>query len=178
MHSISVGAPHISFSDAGELHVAAACASERCRGVGVDVLSLARFRAACVHGRARQRMMARIIGPAEGADAVSSWDQRIVRLGARFSLKEAVSKALGTGLNLGLGLGARHGVPMPDVRLSLDEGCAVVALTGRAASRARSLGGGSISAVWWIEGDHVYAVAVLLASGRRNLLPAPTVVGV
>jgi phosphopantetheine--protein transferase-like protein len=145
--------------------------------VGLDVLSVGRFRAACRAAGTRRRLAARVLAPSERPEAASCLDERILRLAARFSLKEAVSKALGTGLKLGLGLGAAHGVRMHDIHLRIETTGAAVRLLNRALGRLRRLGGGDVAAAWWTDDAYVYAVAVLTPL-RRNLSPAPTVVGV
>jgi holo-[acyl-carrier protein] synthase len=61
--------------------------------VGVDLVELARIeRAVDRHG---ERFLARIYTPME----LARYRQRLPELAARFAAKEAVSKALGVGLN-------------------------------------------------------------------------------
>ncbi len=95
-------------------------------GVGVDLVEIARIeRALQRHGA---RFLERIFTPAEAALCAG----RPAELAARFAGKEAVSKALGTGI---AGFGWR------DIEiLSDDAGKPLVTLYGGAAARAAGLG--------------------------------------
>jgi holo-[acyl-carrier protein] synthase len=93
---------------------------------GVDLVELARIE----HTLARfgERFLARVYTPAERAYCRG----RVSELAARFAAKEAIAKALGTGLR---GVGWREMEVLPDPR-----GKPLVHLHGRARQRAADLG--------------------------------------
>ena len=94
--------------------------------VGVDAVEIDRI--ASVYSRHGERFLARVYTDREAA----RYRGRINELAARFAAKEAVSKALGTGLN---GIRWREIEVLPDPR-----GKPLVFLSGRAASRAAEIG--------------------------------------
>ncbi len=93
---------------------------------GVDIIEIARI--ARVVARYEERFLQRVYTEAEQA----LYRGRIPELAARFAAKEAVSKALGTGI---WGIRWREMEILPDVR-----GKPLVYLHGAAAARARALG--------------------------------------
>lgn len=94
--------------------------------VGVDVIEVARI--SKVLARWGERFIARIYTPAEATFC----QRRVPELAARFAAKEAVSKALGTGMR---GVAWREIEVLPDGR-----GKPLVRLYGRAKARAEELG--------------------------------------
>jgi len=120
--------------------------------VGVDIIEIARIARAL--DRFGDRFLARVYTPAE----IVYCRGRVPELAARFAAKEAVSKALGTGL-VGISwremeiLGDRRGKPM-------------VSLSGRAQTRADSLGLDE----WAVSLTHSdsQAVAMVVASTRQR----------
>jgi holo-[acyl-carrier protein] synthase len=95
--------------------------------VGVDATEIARIEAAL--GRFGDRFLERVYTPAEA----DRYRHRVRELAARFAGKEAVSKALGTGMRWGVCW--RQIEIMPDGR-----GKPLVRLYGAAAARAAELG--------------------------------------
>ncbi|MCL6636590.1 MAG: holo-ACP synthase [Alicyclobacillus sp.] len=66
-------------------------------GVGTDMVEVERIRRAC--GRHGARLLGRVLGPQERAQASVLSGQRLVEFVAgRFAAKEALAKALGCGL--------------------------------------------------------------------------------
>jgi holo-[acyl-carrier protein] synthase len=94
--------------------------------VGIDLLAIPRFRR--VLDRHSERFLRRIYTPEE----VAYCRGRVPELAARFAAKEAVMKALGTGIR---GAGWRDIEVLPDRR-----GKPLVYLYGRAKSRAEEIG--------------------------------------
>lgn len=94
--------------------------------VGIDLIELARVRR--VLERHPQRFLARVYTPTE----VAFCRGRIGELAARFAAKEAVMKALGTGVR---GVAWREIEVLPNPR-----GKPLVALHGKAAARATAIG--------------------------------------
>jgi len=121
--------------------------------VGVDIIELDRIRR--VVERHGERFLARIYTPEE----IARYRDYLPELAARFAAKEAVSKALGVGLNHI----SAHGVGWQEVEVLPDPlGKPVVRLTGRAQELADQQG----LREWAISLSHGrdYAVAFVVAS--------------
>jgi holo-[acyl-carrier protein] synthase len=121
--------------------------------VGVDIIELDRIRRAVE--RYDQRFLVRIYTPQE----IARYRNRLPELAARFAAKEAVSKALGVGLNHM----SRHGIGWHEVEVLPDAlGKPLVHLSGR----AQELAGTQGLVEWAISLSHGrdYAVAFVVAS--------------
>lgn len=121
--------------------------------VGVDIVELDRIQR--VVGRYGERFLRRIYT----AEEIARYRDRLPELAARFAAKEAVSKALGVGLNH---LSA-HGIGWHEVEVLPDPlGKPLVGLTGRARELAERQG----LRQWAISLSHGrdYAVAFVVAS--------------
>jgi holo-[acyl-carrier protein] synthase len=121
--------------------------------VGVDIIELDRIRRAVE--RYDQRFLVRIYTPQE----IARYRNRLPELAARFAAKEAVSKALGVGLNHM----SRHGIGWHEVEVLPDAlGKPLVHLSGR----AQELAGAQGLVEWAISLSHGrdYAVAFVVAS--------------
>lgn len=118
---------------------------------GIDLIEIERLhRALQRHG---ERLLQRIYTPQE----VSECRGRLPSLAARFAAKEAVAKALGTGIGL---------VGWREIEIRLGElGQPVLHLHGAAAERAQALG----LANWSISLSHSqdHAIALAVASGSE-----------
>lgn len=117
--------------------------------VGVDLIELSRMARALAHARAR--FLQRVYTPAEQAFCRDRLDE----LAVRFAGKEAISKALGTGL---------YGISWLDMEILPDaRGKPFVTLYGNALARAQELG----LTEWAISLSHSdqYAVAMVVAQG-------------
>lgn len=121
---------------------------------GVDIIELDRIRRALE--RYGERFLARVYTPEE----IARYGNRLPELAARFAAKEAVSKALGVGINhmSAHGIGWREAEVLPDPL-----GKPVVHLSGRARQLAEEQG----LREWAISLSHSrdYAVAFVVASG-------------
>jgi len=120
--------------------------------VGIDVIEIERVaRVLCRYG---ERFLERIYTP----DELRYCRGRVPELAVRFAAKEAVSKALGTGLFGKWGVNWRDIEVLPDLR-----GKPHVILRGRAAERAEALG----LREWAISLSHSkeFAVAMVVAQG-------------
>jgi len=122
--------------------------------VGVDLIELDRVRRAVQrHG---ERFLSRIYTPGE----LTRYRDRLPELAARFAAKEAVSKALGVGLNHI----SAQGIGWREVEVLSDPlGKPIVYLSGRAGELAEAQG----LRCWAISLSHSrdYAVAFVAASG-------------
>ena len=94
--------------------------------VGVDIVEIERIERAI--RRWRERFLGRVYTPAE----VAFCRGRVQELAVRFAAKEAISKALGTGMR---GVDWREMEVLPDSR-----GKPLIKLHGRAQKRAQELG--------------------------------------
>ncbi len=105
--------------------------SETVIGLGLDLIELARFRAAWQ--RRGDRLLERIFTAHERQVCLRRRDP-VPELSARFAAKEATFKAIGTGL--------RRGVRWRDVEVrNAPSGRPYLRVSGRVAEIARSLGG-------------------------------------
>ena len=125
---------------------------------GIDLMHAARIQAAV--RRRGDRLTARIWTAAERALCNARQGQaRWLALAARFAAKEAVAKALGTGL---LGSG---GVRFTDIEICREAGGAPeVCLRGAALEAYRALAGHSIAVSLTHEGDLAMAVCTVLCA--------------
>ncbi|MGC8873924.1 MAG: holo-ACP synthase [Chloroflexia bacterium] len=120
--------------------------------VGVDLVEIARVEEAL--RRFGRRFLERIYTPAEQAFCRG----RVPELAARFAVKEAAMKALGTGLR---GVGWREVEVLPDAR-----GRPLLYLHGRAQARAAELGLTGFSVSLSHERGHAIALVVGWGDGR------------
>ena len=102
-------------------------------GTGVDLVTIARLRAALDNPRTGERFRAHVFTAAEQAYCDDRGRGRYESYAARFAAKEAAMKALGCGWGrdagwLDIEVGGAHG------------GAPEIVLTGRAADYARSIG--------------------------------------
>ncbi len=119
--------------------------------VGTDIVQIARIEA--VLSRQGSRFMCRILCPEEQAEyAASNIPERL--LAKRFAAKEAIAKALGTGIG--------RGVSWQDMRIDHDlAGAPLVVLSGGAADVAAGRGATQVLLSLADEQDYVVAFAVL-----------------
>jgi len=118
-------------------------------GHGIDLVEVARIEA--ILDRHGDRFLARVFTPAEAAQSEGRRG-RAEHLAGRFAAKEAVLKALGTGLDSGIAWTEIEVVSSP-------RGQPTVRLVGRAAAVARDLGIGS----WSLSISHTSAQAAASA---------------
>ena len=124
-----------------------------CFSVGVDIIEIERIEA--VLRRYGERFLQRVYTRKERAYC----RERVPELAARFAAKEAVSKALGTGMR---GISWREMEILGDGR-----GKPLVYLHGRARARAEELGLSEFAVS--LSHSQDYAVAFVMASGRREV---------
>lgn len=120
--------------------------------VGVDIIEI--HRVARALGRWGERFLHRVYTPAE----IAYCRGRIAELAARFAAKEAISKALGTGI---------VGIAWTEMEILADRrGKPLVTLYGRALARAQELG----LDAWAISLSHSddNALAFVVASNTKR----------
>ena len=121
--------------------------------VGVDIIEIERIARALE--RWGERFLRHVYTPAE----VAFCRGRVPELAARFAAKEAVSKALGTGLN---------GIYWTEIEVLPDHlGKPLIRLHGRAAARAGALGLSEFAVS--LSHSNEYAVAMVVATGDGSL---------
>ena len=119
--------------------------------IGTDILKLARVEE--VVGRLGQKFVDRILTPREREEYASSSRPENL-LAKRFAAKEAIAKALGTGIG--------RGVSWQDIEIYHDDnGAPLARLDGGALQVAQSLGGSRVAISLADEEDCVIAFAVL-----------------
>jgi holo-[acyl-carrier protein] synthase len=121
--------------------------------VGVDIIEIERIEAALRrHG---ERFLQRVYTPKEQAYCRG----RVPELAVRFAAKEAVSKALGTGM---------QGIVWQEMEILCNErGKPVVHLHGRARARAEELGLYEFAVS--LSHSRDYAVAFVMAAGEKEV---------
>lgn len=100
-------------------------------GVGIDIVAVARIRAALERGRIGTRFCTRVFTPEEAAYCAGRHNA-YESYAARFAAKEATMKALGRGFGEGVG--------WQDIEVARGVGAPTVRLTGGALVRAQALG--------------------------------------
>ncbi len=126
-------APLVSFSHDGLWRLATFADARDACGLGVDVLRIERLMRVASSPNRFRRFVDRVIGPNQGRVSFEAYDdpwQRAHMLALEFCAREAVAKALGTGLRLGLGMGAAYGAHMPEIALYGSVDCPEVELRG------------------------------------------------
>lgn len=119
--------------------------------LGTDILEVARIEA--VVGRLQERFVRRILSPPEQAEYQAS-GQPLRLLAKRFAAKEAIAKALGTGIG--------RGVSWQDIVITHDErGAPGVELHRGALEIARQRGGTRVLLSLADEREYVVAFAAL-----------------
>lgn len=119
--------------------------------IGTDILAISRVDD--VLQRLGDKFMRRILTPAEQHEYhAAALPNRL--LAKRFAAKEAIAKALGTGIG--------RGVSWQDIQIEHDEhGAPIAHLTGGALRVARERGGTRVALSLSDEADYVVAFAVL-----------------
>lgn len=121
------------------------------KGIGTDLLDQRRI--ATIVDRQGERFAKRILTSEEMAVWVGR-DYSVNYLAKRFAAKEAISKALGTGIAKGIGFQQMS-------ITSDDAGKPIVTLSGQALIRAQILGGDQMQLSLSDEGDMILAFAIL-----------------
>ena len=125
-------------------------------GIGIDLCAVSRMERAV----ARAGFEARVFTQAERGYLDRKGKGRAQSAAAMFAAKEAVSKALGTGMS--------GGVCFDQIEVTHDAlGAPGVRLSGAARERLDALGGGRVLLSLTHEGDMAAAFAVIEAGGGR-----------
>jgi holo-[acyl-carrier protein] synthase len=128
-------------------------------GLGIDIIEIARVRA--LYERYPLRFLERVFTPPERARAAKLRDPAPF-LSGRFAAKEAILKALGTGLS--------GGISWQDVSIVREpSGAPRVYLGGKALVRAERLGLGRVFLSISHGREHAVAQALAVAGNPRDL---------
>ena len=119
--------------------------------IGTDIVEIARIAKVLEHQA--ERFVERILCPSE-QEQYASRGRPVTFVATRFAAKEAIAKALGTGIG--------HGVSFQDMQISNDEkGAPQVHLSGGAAAVMHSRGGRRVLLSLADERDYAVAYAIL-----------------
>ena len=163
---------HISFSHDGEFHIALGAVHSDLAGVGVDLVHLRRLyrrsspmSSNAEHRRYLLKLAERVLTNSEWcefANQSASMDihELVVQFASFFSMKEAVSKALGVGLKLGLGIGKEQSISLQSI--NIDDGGTSISLLSEGERRMKELGGGEILGGWTLLSGYVISRAFVM----------------
>ncbi len=125
-------------------------------GIGIDLVKISRMEK--IRARWHQHFLDRIFTTNEQRYCLQHQKPQ-VHFSGRFAIKEAVLKALGTGL--------RDGIRWTEIEtVNNPSGKPLVQLTGRASQCADDLG--VVQILSSISHDHDYAIAQVILEGRQN----------
>jgi phosphopantetheinyl transferase (holo-ACP synthase) len=157
---------YVSFTHDGDAHVAVMACAPGLRGLGVDAVHLPRL---CRNGRdgGYLRRFARAFMAEEeytaflAASANEDEEALRRRVAAHFSLMEAASKALGTGLKIGGGIGHSASLPRASLGVARLNPAVRFALGAEAVARCAALGARRLEGHWGADGEYLLSVALL-----------------
>lgn len=120
---------------------------------GVDTIRISRIKD--VYNRQGVRFLDRVYTPDEQRDCEKKGNGRMPSLAARFAAKEAVSKALGTGIG-------KEGICFSDIEVMIKEGGQpLLRLHGKAKAYFLLLGGQQAEISMSHDGDQAVALCVM-----------------
>lgn len=165
-YGLQVRSLHVSFSHDGDAHLALLAHAPGLRGLGVDVVHLPRLRR---HGKdsAYLRCLARhFMGEEEYAAFIHESrcdgpEALLRRVAAHFSLMEAASKALGTGLRMGWGMSRPTSLPKRALGVLGTAPPISFVLGPEARERCRKLGAGALEGHWSAEDEYLVSAVLL-----------------
>jgi phosphopantetheine--protein transferase-like protein len=160
------GNVQISFTHDGGAHVAVAACHDGLVGIGVDLVHLPRLHRIGESRESLDRFARQFMSDEEREAFLSNSAQEdvaeaTVRSAAHFSLMEAASKALGTGLKIGGGMGKAGSLPkrslnaielQPEVRFALGP---------EAEARCRRLRATRLEGHWSHDAEYLTSIALL-----------------
>lgn len=157
---------HVSNSHDGERNTVFAAYSPHLVGIGIDIVHLPRLRSPGKGTSYLLRLAHRFMSAREydvfRAQSFQDDEEALRRrVAAHFSLMEAVSKALGTGLNLGFGIGRQGSLPRESICVAALLPGVIIEVEGAAANRVNCLGVTKQEAYWWDENNYVTTLAML-----------------
>lgn len=157
---------HISYTHDGDAHLTLLTQAPGLRGVGIDVVYLPRLFRASNSSEYAARFARHFMSAAEytvyNAAAQNEPDTgRLRRAAAHFSLMEAASKALGTGLRIGGGMGHPTSLPKTELGVSRLTPTVEWILGDEARRRCAALGATTLEGCWSADDEYLVSVALL-----------------
>ncbi|MBC7526541.1 MAG: 4'-phosphopantetheinyl transferase superfamily protein [Chthonomonadaceae bacterium] len=154
---------HLSNTHDGDATLLLTLYSETVVGIGLDLVDLERLRRKdrAYFSRFAQKFMSEdelrlfLLASEREND-----EQVCVRVASHFSLMEAASKALGTGLKIGMGMGTPYSLPMQSIVIKQLAPSVRLGFVGKAMQRTKTLGVHSVKV--FVSFDHRYLVSVVL----------------
>jgi len=170
LRGIRGGDLHISYTHDHESHLTLAACAPGLKGIGVDVVHLSRLRGER-KGRRYLESFARHFMSAEELELFLSAgrheddEEFRIRAAAHFSLMEAASKALGTGLKIGVGMGRPTSLPKQSIGVRSLNPTVEFLLTHDAEARMRILHASRLTGYHAADGEYLVSTAVLSDAG-------------
>jgi len=161
----------ISFTHDADAHITALTRDPAVVGIGVDVVHLPRLSRGGHAGAHLMRFARRFMSDIEwaafqpGAPTDDLALRRVVA--ARFSLMEAASKAIGTGLRLGMGFGRPASVLPQTINVMQIVPSVEYLLDGKAFERQKALRASRIEGFWAEDGEYLVSIALLYRGVAR-----------
>jgi phosphopantetheine--protein transferase-like protein len=157
---------HISFTHDHECHLTLAACAPGLKGVGVDVVHLPRLRGERKDRRylesfARHFMSAEELSLVLESGAGEDDESFRIRVAAHFSLMEAASKALGTGLKIGAGMGKAESLPKQSIGIHALEPAVEFLLAPDALARMGRLKAVRLTGTWAADGEYLVSAAIV-----------------
>lgn len=155
---------HVSNTHDGGAHIVLAAYHADLIGVGIDAVYLPRLAQPGKDGAYLHRFAARFMSETERAafeQASAGEDLEALRLrvAAHFSLMEAGSKALGTGLKIGVGMGRETSLPKQSIGVQTVEPNVQMLFDAEAQARMNHLGARRAEAHW--SADDTFLISVV-----------------
>lgn len=157
---------HISYTHDHECHLTLAACAPGLKGVGVDVVHLPRLRGERKDRRYLESFARHFMSPEELSlflDSAANEDSESfrVRVAAHFSLMEAASKALGTGLKIGAGMGKPESLPKQSIGIRTLQPAVSFLLAHDALARIARLNASRLTGTWAADGEYLVSAAIL-----------------
>jgi phosphopantetheine--protein transferase-like protein len=160
---------HISYTHDGDAHLTLLAQAPGLRGVGIDVVHLPRLFRASKSSDYAARFARHFMSAVEYTGYCTAAQnepntERLRRAAAHFSLMEAASKALGTGLRIGGGMGHPTSLLKTELGVSCLTPRVEWILGDEARRRCVALGATTLEGYW--SADDAYLVSVALLWNR------------
>jgi phosphopantetheinyl transferase (holo-ACP synthase) len=156
----------ISFTHDGGSHLAIAASAPGLAGIGVDMVHLPRLQKPGKDARYLRRFAQHFMSEEEyslfeEASAQDDLPSLTGRVAAHFSLMEAASKALGTGLKIGAGMGRPDSLPKQSLNIGSLSPSVTFLLGEEARARCAALRAQQIEGYWSADAEYLVSVALL-----------------
>lgn len=156
----------ISFTHDGGSHLAVAACAPGLAGIGVDMVHLPRLQQPGKDARYLRRFARHFMSDEEyrlfeEASAQDDLPSLTRRAAAHFSLMEAASKALGTGLKIGAGMGRPGSLPKQSLNIGALSPSVTFLLGEEARARCAQLRARRMEGYWSADAEYLVSIALL-----------------